>query len=180
MGLNINSMSQRFNARTKSGAPGHPISSVKMLRGALIALEEGEDAMIRFSFVSFDAYWGTLVDVNDDDVLLDMHKAANLKIKPEIFLERCKSDQNIKKKLRENTEEVIRRGGFGSPSIFISNSKSNFETQMHWGNDRMELVEAAILKAQGKPYRFHDTYGIHFISPLPINRPEKGWATLDQ
>ena len=90
-------MSQRFNARTKSGAPGHPISSVKMLRGALIALEEGEDAMIRFSFVSFDAYWGTLVDVNDDDVLLDMHKAANLKIKPEIFLERCKSDQNIKK-----------------------------------------------------------------------------------
>ena len=64
-------MSQRFNARTKSGAPGHPISSVKMLRGALIALEEGEDAMIRFSFVSFDAYWGTLVDVNDDDVVLE-------------------------------------------------------------------------------------------------------------
>ena len=103
-------MSQRFNARTKSGAPGHPISSVKMLRGALIALEEGEDAMIRFSFVSFDAYWGTLVDVNDDDVLLDMHKAANLKIKPEIFLERCKSDQNIKKKLRENM--CVFPGGF--------------------------------------------------------------------
>lgn len=152
LGLHIRTMLERFNARTKSGAPGHPISSVKMLRGALIAAEESQDAMVRFSFVSFDAYWGSLADVNDDDVILDMHKAANLKISPELFLDRCKNDQDIKNKLRENTETLIKRGGFGSPSIFISsvNSKgiSNFETQMHWGNDRMELVEAAILKAQ--------------------------------
>jgi 2-hydroxychromene-2-carboxylate isomerase len=40
--------------------------------------------------------------------------------------------------LRANTDEVIARGGFGSPTIFVSGE------DMYFGNDRMELVEAAL------------------------------------
>ena len=53
--------------------------------------------------------------VSDDAVLKGMHAAAGLTIDADKFVERCKTDESIKAKLRENTEEVITRGGFGSP-----------------------------------------------------------------
>jgi 2-hydroxychromene-2-carboxylate isomerase len=39
-----------------------------------------------------------------------------------------------KDKLRVNTEELIARGGFGSPTMFV-------EGEMFFGNDRLVLVE---------------------------------------
>ena len=48
----------------------------------------------------------------------------------------------VKARLRDNTQELIERGGFGSPTMFVN------ETDMYFGNDRFELVEAA-LKAAG-------------------------------
>jgi 2-hydroxychromene-2-carboxylate isomerase len=48
----------------------------------------------------------------------------------------------IKARLRDNTQELIERGGFGSPTMFVN------KTDMYFGNDRFELIEAA-LKAAG-------------------------------
>ena len=42
-----------------------------------------------------------------------------------------------KARLRANTDELITRGGFGSPTIFVG-------TDMFFGNDRMPLVRAAL------------------------------------
>ena len=42
-----------------------------------------------------------------------------------------------KAQLRANTDELIARGGFGSPTIFVGND-------MYFGNDRMPLVKAAL------------------------------------
>ena len=53
--------------------------------------------------------------VNFASLLKGMHAAAGLTIDADKFVERCKTDESIKAKLRENTEEVITRGGFGSP-----------------------------------------------------------------
>jgi 2-hydroxychromene-2-carboxylate isomerase len=41
---------------------------------------------------------------------------------------------------RANTEEVIARGGFGSPTMFVDGS------DMYFGNDRLPLVEAALTR----------------------------------
>ena len=41
----------------------------------------------------------------------------------------------IKRALRDNTEELIRRGGFGSPTFFVNGD------DMYFGNDRMPLIE---------------------------------------
>ena len=74
---------------------------------------------------------------------------------------------------------MIARGGFGSPSIYVSRPDvPGFDTQFHWGNDRIELVEAAIRRAQGRPWRFHDTCGVLPAAPAPVNRPGGGWAVL--
>ena len=37
--------------------------------------------------------------------------------------------------LRRNTDELIERGGFGSPTLFINRD------DMYFGNDRLPLVE---------------------------------------
>ena len=42
-----------------------------------------------------------------------------------------------KARLRANTDELIARGGFGSPTVFVG-------TDMFFGNDRMPLVRAAL------------------------------------
>ena len=44
----------------------------------------------------------------------------------------------MKAKLRSNTEELIARGGYGSPTIFIDGN------DMYFGNDQLPLVEAAL------------------------------------
>ncbi len=46
--------------------------------------------------------------------------------------------QAIKDKLKANTEELMARGGFGSPTIFVN------KTDMYFGNDRMGLVWEAV------------------------------------
>lgn len=46
----------------------------------------------------------------------------------------------IKDQLRANTQELIERGGFGSPTIFVNRN------DMYFGNDRMPLVRAAVTR----------------------------------
>ena len=46
------------------------------------------------------------------------------------------SEPDIKAALRANTDELIARGGFGSPTLFVGNA-------MFFGNDRLPLVRAA-------------------------------------
>jgi 2-hydroxychromene-2-carboxylate isomerase len=41
----------------------------------------------------------------------------------------------VKEKLISNTQELMDRGGFGSPTFFID------ETDMYFGNDRIQLIE---------------------------------------
>ena len=112
--------------------------------------------MIRFAMASFNAYWGTLKDVSNNGVLQELHAEANIQMSFEQMLSRSK-DEDIKQLLRQNTQQVIDRGGFGSPSIYVTrpDKEPGFQEFFTWGNDRMELVEAAMLKARGKPWRFH-------------------------
>ena len=44
----------------------------------------------------------------------------------------------VKDALKANTDEVIARGGFGSPTIFVGGD------DMYFGNDRLELVRLAL------------------------------------
>ncbi len=47
------------------------------------------------------------------------------------------ASQEYKDKLKQNTDELIERGGFGSPTIFV-------DGKMFFGNDRLILVEHAL------------------------------------
>lgn len=106
-----------------------PLSSVKPMRGALVAKEEGK---IRdYTQKLFALYMIEGKDLSQDDVL--KNAVSELAMDPDWFLRRI-GEQDIKDELRKKTDEAVRRGAFGAPTIFIGE-------RMFWGNDRLIFVE---------------------------------------
>jgi 2-hydroxychromene-2-carboxylate isomerase len=122
--------------------PGHPISSVKAMRGAFYALEH--DLIVPYSRAVFETYWGggDNPDISDPAVLATICRHVGLN---ETDFATAIADQRYKDLLRQSTEEVIARGGFGSPTIFIN------DDDMYFGNDRLALVEHRLLGLLGGP-----------------------------
>ena len=111
----------------------HPVNSVKAMRGCIVALEQ--DRLIDFARGCFQAYWGELEDISQDDVLANIAVAANI---DESLLLNSIQQTDIKDQLRANTDELIARGGYGSPTFFINGD------DMYFGNDRIPLIEHAL------------------------------------
>ena len=115
-----------------------PVNSVKAMRACIwIEQTQGPAAMVAFATEVFRSYWSDDLDISQDEVLRGI-------------CERCSQDPTavlsamtlpaIKEQLKLNTEEVIRRGGFGSPTMFVNG------TDMYFGNDRLPLVRAALMR----------------------------------
>jgi 2-hydroxychromene-2-carboxylate isomerase len=107
-----------------------PVNSVKAMRGAFVAHEHGK--ISPYSRRVFETYWGDDRDISKDDVLREIVASVGLDQKE--FFDKIGS-QDYKDKLRLSTEELIERGGFGSPTMFVDTSS------MFFGNDRIPLLE---------------------------------------
>lgn len=106
-----------------------PVNSVKAMRGALVAAEHR--VISPYSRRVFESYWTDDKDISNDDVLREIVRETGLDDKE--FFTKIASDE-YKARLRENVAELIARGGFGSPTMFVEGS-------MFFGNDRLPLVE---------------------------------------
>jgi len=115
--------------------PVFPVRAIAPMRCVLAADEQG--ALVPFARATFEAYWGALKDISQTDVLREICATVNLD--PETILSRADALE-IKDRLRLNTEEVIARGGFGSPTMYVNGD------DMYFGNDRLPLVEAALMR----------------------------------
>lgn len=113
--------------------PVFPVNSVKVMRGALLAI--AADRVVPYVRRAFQRYWSELADISQDDEVLAIAEAAGLDRTG--FLEAIAAPE-IKDQLRANTEECVRRGGFGSPTFFLDGD------DMYFGNDRLVLIEAKI------------------------------------
>lgn len=113
--------------------PVFPVNSAKAMRGALVAEEHG--CLPAYSRRVFETYWGELRDISRDEVLAEVVSAAGLD--RGAFFEKIASAP-YKDRLRSNTDELIERGGFGSPTIFVDGD------DMYFGNDRLVLVADAL------------------------------------
>jgi len=110
-----------------------PVNSVKAMRGCIWLAPQGK--LPAFAAAVFEAYWAREEDISQDAVLLAI--CQQLGIDGAAFLAGI-GQATIKEQLKANTEEVIARGGFGSPTIFVGDD-------MYFGNDRLSLVKQAIL-----------------------------------
>ncbi len=112
-----------------------PVNSVKVMRGCLLLEPEGK--LVDFARAAFEIYWGEDKDISQDDVIAEICARAGV---DHAFFSEGTAREDIRAGLRANTEEVARRGGFGSPTIFLDGD------DMYFGNDRLPLVRAAILR----------------------------------
>ena len=111
-----------------------PVNSVKAMRGCLWLEPQGK--LLPFATAVFEAYWAREEDISQDAVLLKI--CVQIGVDGDALLAGI-AQPAIKAQLKANTEEVIARGGFGSPTLFIGDD-------MYFGNDRLPLLRVAILK----------------------------------
>lgn len=114
--------------------PYHPAKSVHAMRMAC-ALEDDQAALRKFATAAFEGFIGRGENLDDPDVLVRFANEAGLD--GDAIRAHSITDP-IKSRLRSNTDELIARGGYGSPTLFVD------RTDMYFGNDQLPLVEAAL------------------------------------
>lgn len=119
-----------------------PVNSVKAMRGCLWMDAQG--LLLPFASAVFESYWSEDQDISQDAVLAAI--CERVRVAPAEFFAGIAAP-GIKDHLRANTEELIARGGFGSPTIFVGGD------DLYFGNDRLELVREAVLSQRQKTAR---------------------------
>ena len=114
----------------------HPAKSVQAMRFAA-ALEDDQAALARFARAAFTSYFDRQENLDDPDVLEAVAEAEGL---DGAAIRAAAGSDPVKARLRANTDEVVARGGYGSPTIFVDG------TDMYFGNDQLPLVEAALTR----------------------------------
>jgi 2-hydroxychromene-2-carboxylate isomerase len=115
--------------------PVFPVNSVKAMRGCFVALDHG--LLAPYARAVFEAYWGDLEDISQPEALGRIATRAG--IDTAAFFAAIE-EPVTKRRLRESTDELIARGGFGSPTMFVNGD------DMYFGNDRLLLVRDALSK----------------------------------
>lgn len=113
--------------------PVFPVNSVRAMRGCFVALER--NLLPAYARAVFESYWGDLDDISQPEVLERVVERVGLDVPA--FFEAIEQPET-KRRLRENTDELMTRGGFGSPTIFVDRD------DMYFGNDRLLLVREAL------------------------------------
>ena len=113
--------------------PVFPVNSVKAMRGAYLALDAG--LLVPYVRAVFKRYWTDLADISQDEELASI--ATSVGIDRQQFFDGIAS-QSCKDRLRQATEEVVARGGYGSPTLFLDGD------DMYFGNDRIDLMRSRL------------------------------------
>jgi len=107
-----------------------PVNSVKAMRGSFFFHDAGN--IEEYLEAIFYAYWTEGKDISDDDILKSI--VNQLDGSEEKYFDFIKTPE-AKERLILNTQELMDRGGFGSPTFFLN------DKDMFFGNDRIQLLE---------------------------------------
>ena len=109
-----------------------PINTLYLMRGALAA----KKLEIFYKYVEgiYLGIWVKNLNLGDTSILKSY--LEELKINSDRVFELSQNDE-VKNELIKNTEEAVKRGVFGAPSIFVGE-------EMYFGQDRLNFVEKAL------------------------------------
>jgi 2-hydroxychromene-2-carboxylate isomerase len=112
----------------------HPAKSVNAMR-MCCALVDDTSALTAFTRAAFQSYFGRQENLDDPEVLIATANVVGLN---GVGVYAQSQTEAVKALLRTNTDELIARGGYGSPTIYVNRD------DMYFGNDQLPLVEAAL------------------------------------
>lgn len=117
-----------------------PLPAEWAARGAIVAATSA--GVAAYSEAVFSACFRDGLDVGSLEVVVAL--AGDLGLDEPDF-RRAILDPATLLAVERNSEELVSRGGFGSPSMFVGDD-------MYFGNDRMPLVEFALNRASDRPF----------------------------
>jgi len=112
--------------------PHFPINTLNLMRGAVAALHG--DYFDTYIGAVFNAIWVDSKNMGDMETVIEVLSTAGLNA-PSIL--ESTQDADIKAKLITNTEDAVKRGLFGAPTMFVNG-------EMFFGQDRLQFVEMAL------------------------------------
>ena len=121
--------------------PFFPVNTLALMRGAVAAQFEG---MFEPYFrAAYHHMWVEPKKMDDPAVFREAFIASGIDI--DRLIARSQQD-DVKKKLIENTNNAVARGTFGSPTLFVGD-------EIYFGKDSLRDVEEEIIAQRGGPQR---------------------------
>ncbi len=112
--------------------PFFPVNTLNLMRGAVVAEREG--FFQEYIQAMFHHMWVEPKKMDDLEVFSEVLRQSNL---PSLLLLNGIKEDKVKKALFENTEKMVSRGVFGSPSFFVDDA-------LFFGKDKLQEVEDEI------------------------------------
>jgi 2-hydroxychromene-2-carboxylate isomerase len=113
--------------------PFFPVNTLMLMRGVVAAQFEG--LFEPYFRAAYHHMWAEPKKMDDLQVFRDAFLSSGLDI--DRILARAQQD-DVKKKLIENTNDAVARGTFGSPTFFVGN-------EIYFGKDSLRDVEDEIV-----------------------------------
>ncbi|TFW09938.1 2-hydroxychromene-2-carboxylate isomerase [Oxalobacteraceae bacterium OM1] len=114
--------------------PHFPINTLHLMRGATGMLMRGEEVFLRYLGAVFSAMFEEPRNLGEPEQVAAVLEPAGIAAAD--FLQLI-NDEQVKQKLKTDTEEAVARGVFGVPTFFVGED-------MYWGQDRLHFVDQAL------------------------------------
>jgi 2-hydroxychromene-2-carboxylate isomerase len=124
---------RRHNVTTFKPNPFFPVNTLMLMRGAVAAQFEG--AFEAYFRAAYHHMWVEPKKMDDPQIFRDAFVSSGVDIDP--LIARAQND-DVKKKLIENTSAAVARGTFGSPTFFVGD-------EIFFGKDSLRNVEEEIV-----------------------------------
>jgi 2-hydroxychromene-2-carboxylate isomerase len=128
---------QRHHITTFNSNPFFPVNTLMLMRGAVAA--QFENMFEPYFRAAYHHMWEDPKKMDDLGVFRDAFISSGIDI--DRLIARAQQD-DVKKKLIENTNDAVSRGTFGSPTFFVGK-------EMFFGKDQLRDVEESIVEQTG-------------------------------
>jgi 2-hydroxychromene-2-carboxylate isomerase len=128
---------RRHNITTLKKNPFFPVNTLMLMRGAVAA--EFEGMFEPYFRAAYRHMWEEPKKMDDLEIFRSAFKSSGIDI--DRLIARAQQD-DVKKKLIENTTSAVERGAFGSPTFFVGK-------EMFFGKDQLRDVEDSIVEQIG-------------------------------
>ncbi|NJN51268.1 MAG: 2-hydroxychromene-2-carboxylate isomerase [Gammaproteobacteria bacterium] len=120
------------NIKPQVANPHFPVNTLKMMRGAVFA--RSTDYYSRYIDTMYAAMWEQALKMDEDEAIATALDSAGLP-RAEIF--KGMNEPVVKQTLIELTDASVKRGTFGSPTLYVGN-------EIFFGKDKLrDAIEAA-------------------------------------
>jgi 2-hydroxychromene-2-carboxylate isomerase len=128
---------RRHNITTFKTNPFFPVNTLMLMRGAVAA--QFENIFEKYFRAAYHHMWEQPKKMDDPEVFRSAFATSGIDI--DRLIARAQQD-DVKKKLIDNTTDAVERGEFGSPTFFVG-------SEMFFGKDQLRDVEDSIVAQLG-------------------------------